>query len=131
MEAVCFGVPAPFLPNTSVSAVTDSHPFGGGNAGGNVTGAVMIGGEVVYFDADDYKLWAGDRAVVLDPRGNICVVTLESNHPEELRSLHRTRRALMQWHDPIDGRQSKFAVQVLGRHVPVGVGAEARQVALA
>lgn len=33
MEAVCCGVPAPFLPNASVSAVTASHPFGGGNAG--------------------------------------------------------------------------------------------------
>lgn len=36
MEAVCCGVPAPFLPNTSVSAVTASHPFGGGNAGGRI-----------------------------------------------------------------------------------------------
>lgn len=33
MEAVCCGVPAPFFPNASVSAVMASPPFGGGNAG--------------------------------------------------------------------------------------------------
>lgn len=41
MEAVCCGVPAPFLPNASVSAVMASHPFGGGNAGGRMTEAEL------------------------------------------------------------------------------------------
>lgn len=35
METFHSGVPAPFCESASVSAVTASHPFGGGNAGGN------------------------------------------------------------------------------------------------
>lgn len=33
METFYSGVPAPFCKSASVSAVTASHPFGGGNAG--------------------------------------------------------------------------------------------------
>ena len=95
MEAICCGVPAPFLPNASVSAVTASHPFGGGNAGGKMDVASLP------------KVMAGTAGVLLN-----FVSGQPDGIPESRKALRDGAQVIMQmWGilDEMEARQKALA----------------------
>ncbi|MBF0877292.1 hypothetical protein HKD21_10585 [Gluconobacter cerevisiae] len=86
-----------------------------------VTGAVMVEGEMLCFDATDYDLEPGTEAVVIGTKGEIYVAPIAKNHPEDRARLARIRCALIPY---VSGFYSPrvpefLQVKVLGRYVPI------------
>ena len=86
-----------------------------------ITGAVMVDGKMLCFDATDYDLQPGTEAVVIGTKGEIYVSPIAENHPEDRARLARIRSALIPY---VSGFYSTrvpefLQVKVLGRYVPV------------
>jgi len=81
-----------------------------------VTGAVMIDGEVVCFDLNDFHMMAGDRAVVL-AEGKVCVESILSHYDGVYLTPERKTRSAFVRRGTAD-KPSRLLVQVLGRYVP-------------
>lgn len=86
-----------------------------------VTGAVMVEGKMLCFDATDYDLEPGTEAVAIGTKGEIYVVPIAKNHPEDRARLARIRSALIPY---VSGFYSTkvpefLQVKVLRRYVPV------------
>ncbi|MBR0560038.1 hypothetical protein [Neokomagataea anthophila] len=93
-----------------------------------VTGAVMVNGEMICFDAEDYDLAAGTQAVVIGERGEIYVAPIAADHPEQKARMARNRSALVPF---VSGRYppgtpEHLQVKVLGRYVPVAAPVRAK-----
>jgi len=86
-----------------------------------VTGAVMVNGEMLCFDATDYDLEPGTEAVVIGTKGEIYVAPIAENHPEDRARLARIRCAFIPYvsgfYSP--GVPEFLQVKVLGRYVPM------------
>jgi len=86
-----------------------------------VTGAVMVNGQMLCFDATDYDLPAGTEAVVIGTKGEIYVAPIADDHPEEKARKARIRSALIPYvsgYYPA-GTPEYLQVKVLGRYVPL------------
>ncbi|MBS1077892.1 hypothetical protein JK217_09020 [Gluconobacter kondonii] len=93
-----------------------------------VTGAVMVEGEMLCFDATDYDLEPGTEAVVIGTKGEVYVSPIAENHPEDRARLARIRSALIPYVSGFySARVPEFLqVKVLGRYVPVPCAPPAR-----
>lgn len=94
-----------------------------------VTGAVMVNGQMLCFDATDYDLPAGTEAVVIGTKGEIYVAPIAEDHPDEKARKARIRSALIPYvsgYYPA-GTPEYLQVKVLGRYVAAPTPPEAKR----
>lgn len=92
----------------------------------SVTGAVMVNGQMLCFDARDYDLSPGTEAVVIGRGGAIYVAKIADDHPEQKARMARSRSAVVPY---VSGRHPAgtpefLMVKVLGRYIPKPVSAQ-------
>jgi hypothetical protein len=86
-----------------------------------ISGAVMVDGKMLCFDATDYVLEPGAQAVVIV--GNtFAVETINADHPDQTKRRGKLRNALIphvSGYYPA-GTKEQLEVKVLGRFIPQG-----------
>lgn len=98
MEACDCEPPSSFYENTSVSAETASHPFGGGNAG--VKSALQIMKDCVFFESTRKEARLTKQQIIDAMHLGTAAFYSDRETDAKKRYLRTAGKALMQlWHD--------------------------------